>query len=135
MAGIENIRAALETALAGVSPALSTAWENSDFTPVSGTPYQACHILFSSPDNAQFGDSYQEIGYMQIDLRYPLGVGTSAINTRAQLLRSTFERGNSLVNGGVTTIIQKTPEVMPGRVEDDRWVVSVIVRFYSNIGA
>jgi hypothetical protein len=34
------IRAALESALNGMSPALSTNWENTAFVPVQGTPYQ-----------------------------------------------------------------------------------------------
>ena len=134
MTGIENIRAALETALSGMSPTLDTAWENSDFTPVTGTAYQRVHILFTSPDNTQYGDTYQETGYMQVDLMYPSGAGTSAVNARAELLRSTFTRGNSFTSSGVTTIIQKTPEVMPGRAEEDRWAVSVVIRFYANIG-
>lgn len=133
MAGIENIRAALETTLNGISPSLSTAWENSDFTPVTDTAYQRCHILFASPDNAQYGDTYQEIGYMQVDLMYPLSVGTATVNARTELLRTTFKRGYSFTSGGVTTVIQRTPEVMPGRAEEDRWVVSVVIRFYANI--
>lgn len=134
MAGIENVRAALETALNGMSPALNTVWENGDFTPTTDTAYQRVHILFASPDNAQYGDTYQEIGYMQVDLMYPLGVGTLDVNARAELLRATFTRGNSFTSSGVVTIIQKTPEVMPGRAEEDRWVVSVVIRFYANIG-
>jgi len=34
---VVSIRAALETALAAITPAMSTAYENAPFTPVNGT--------------------------------------------------------------------------------------------------
>jgi hypothetical protein len=34
----------------------------------------------------------------------------------------------------VTVNIERTPEIMPGRVEEDRFVLPVRVRFYSHIG-
>lgn len=133
MAGIASIRAALETALAGVTPPLVTVWENTSFEATADTPYQICNILFASPDNNEYGSGYQELGYMQIKLMYPLDAGTFDINARAELLRTTFARGNSFTNGGVITIIQKTPEIRPGHVEGDRWAVAVLIRFFANI--
>lgn len=133
MAGIENIRSALETALAAISPALSTAWENAPFEATAGTAYQICNIIFAEPDNDEYGSRHRELGYMQVKLMYPLDVGTSAINTRAELLRTTFTRGNSFTSSGVVTMIQRTPEIRPGQVEGDRWAVAVIIRFYANI--
>lgn len=129
MAGVVNVRAALETALNGMSPALSTAWENVSFTPVSGTPYQQVHLLCAQPDNNEHGRTHFEQGYMQVKLMYPLQIGTSTIAARAELIRSTFYRGASFVSGGVTVKITHTPEVSPGSVEGDRFALPVKVRF------
>jgi len=125
-------RAALETALNGMT-ALATAYENAPYTPIAGTPYQQVHILFADPDNLEYGRSHRELGYMQVKLMYPLQAGTATIATRAELIRTTFYRGASFTSGGVTVIVEKTPEVGSGQVEGDRWAVPVRVRFFANI--
>lgn len=131
---VVKIRAALETALNGMSPALATAWENVAYTPVTGTAYQQVHLMFAKPDNSEFGRRHQERGYMQVKLQYPPQIGTSTINARAELLRTTFYRGATFASGGVTVMISETPEVAVGSVEGDRYAVAVKVPFVSNIG-
>lgn len=131
---VVKVRAALETALSGMSPTLSTAYENVAFTPVAGTAYQQVHFLFAKPVNREYGTRHQEFGYMQVALMYPLQIGTSTIAARAELIRTTFQRGNTFVSGGVTTMITETPEVGGGGVEGDRYVVRVKIPFQSNIG-
>lgn len=131
------IRAALEVALAAMSPTLATAWENADFDPAPGTPYQQVSLLLAEPVNAEMGANanayYTEQGFLQIDLKYPLGEGPAAATTRAQLLRSTFYRGASFTASGVTAHIERTPEILPGRFEDERYVVPVRIRFYAHV--
>ena len=127
------IRAALETALNAMSPALATAWENASFTPVNGTPYQEVHILFARPGNYEFGSRHQEQGYVQVKLMYPQAVGTAVVGARAEMLRTTFKRGNTFLNGGVTTMVTGTPEVSAGRTEGDRFAVAVKIPFNANI--
>lgn len=129
MAGVVNVRAALETALNGMSPALATAWENVSFTPVAGTAYQQVNLLCAQPDNSEHGRTYFEQGYMQVKLMYPLQIGTSTVAARAELIRSTFYRGASFVSSGVTVKVTHTPEVAPGSVEGDRFALIVKVRF------
>ena len=128
-----SIRNALQTALAGISPALSTAWENQAFTPTTGTAYQIVHVLLAEPDNQTVGSEHQELGFMQIRLMYPPQVGPGDALTRAQLIRTTFYRGATFSSGGINVIISRTPEIMPGTVEDGRYQVVVKVRFYANI--
>lgn len=129
MAGIVSVRAALETALNSMSPALATAWENVSFTPVPGTPHQQVHLLCAMPDNSEHGRTHFEQGYMQVKLMYPLQIGTSTIAARAELIRSTFYRGAAFTSGGVAVRVTHTPEVSPGSVEGDRFAVPVKVRF------
>lgn len=126
-------RQALEVALAAMTPALSTAYENMPFTPVPGTPYQRATVLLAQPANPEIGDGYMDQGFMQVDLKYPLNAGPAAAEARAELTRSYFYRGRSFTASGVTTTIERTPEIMPGRVEEDRFVKSVRIRFYSHI--
>lgn len=125
------VRIALETALAAMSPALATAWENADYSPVEGTPYQAVFLLPAEPDNPEMGRLAREQGILQISLRYPLGSGPAAAQARAELIRDTFYRGGSFTASGITTTIERTPHILPGRAEEDRWVVPVRVRFYA----
>lgn len=127
------VRAALETALNAMSPALATAWENASFTPVNGTPYQAVHILFAQPSNHEFGSRHQEQGFMQVKLMYPQSVGTAVISARAEMLRTTFARGNTFLSGEVTTMVTRTAEISSGTVEGDRFAIAVRIPFNANI--
>lgn len=127
------IRTALYTALSGMSPALATVWANTDYVPTSD-PYQIVDVLFADPDNIGHSSSpYRQDGYMQVRLMYPLSAGAHTAGTRAELIRSTFARGNSYTSGTVTTRIQNTASISGGSVEDGRWAVIVKVPFFANI--
>ena len=136
---IVNVRQALELGLFAITPALDTAYENRGFTPVVGVPYQRVTLVPSMPDNSTMGDGhYQERGLLFVELHYPTppsGVGSVAAATRAELIRTTFKRGSSFTNGGVTVIIEKTPEIGQGMVLDAFWVLPVRVRFYAEVFA
>lgn len=128
------IRAALETALEGMSPAIATQWENAPYTPVVDTPYQRVNLLMNEPAAIEMsGAHHQEAGFMQVTLCYPLGTGHGAATTRAELIRQTFYRGATFTSGGVTTTIERHPEIAPALIEDDRYAVPVRVRFFANV--
>jgi hypothetical protein len=129
---VVKVRAALETAVNTMTPGLQTAYENAPFKPTIGTPYQRCNILFAEPGNQEFGANYQELGFMQLTLFYPIETGAGAANARAELIRQTFRRGNSFQNGGLSVVIDKTPEVKPGANDGSFYVLPVRVRFYAN---
>jgi len=129
-----HIGAALEAALDAISPPIDTDWENGQaFEPINGTPYQAVSVLFARPDNAEIGPQYVQRGFMQVTLMYPLNAGSGAAVARADLLRSTFRRGLSLTSGGVIVTIEKTPEIMPGFRDGDRYAVPVRVPFFAPV--
>jgi len=129
------VRSALEVAVAGMTPTLSTAYENAPFTPAVGTPFQRITVLLAQPANDEFGPIYREEGFMQVDLKYPLDAGPAAAETRAELIRSTFARGTTFTASGTKVHITKTPEIMPGRVEEDRYVKPVRIPFHAHIGS
>lgn len=131
---IAKVRAALETRLGTLTPALSTAYENAAFTPVAGTPYQRVFLLPATPDNEVLGcDYYREIGIFQVMLCYPLNGGPAAAQARAELLRTHFKRGTSVSNGGVSTIVTATPAVDRALIDGDRFCIPVSIRYRAEI--
>lgn len=130
------VRAALETALNAILPALATAWQNVKYDPVPGTPYQAVYLLPAEPENPTMGDTFhRERGIFQVSLFYPLLAGPGAAETRAELIRTAFYRGASFTSGTVTVRIDRTPEVGQGRADEDRWHVPVKIRYFAEIHA
>ena len=130
-----KIRNALETALNGMPPSLLTAWENMAFPSVpTTTPFQRVFLLFATPDDPVLGAAiHTERGIFQLNLAYPLQSGDGAARTRAELVKTVFYRGATFTSGGITVIIDRTPEVSGGYVDNDHWVVPVKIRFYANI--
>jgi len=128
------IRAALETALNAMTPALPIAWENVPYVPTTGAAYQRATLLFAQPDNATMGDDfYREQGFFQIDLCYPRDTGPLAANSRATLIRTAFARGSSFTKSGIVTTVSNTPEIRPAFIDGDFYIVPIRVRFFSNI--
>jgi len=131
------IRRALEIALDGITPSLETSWENSNFDPTGGIPYQMVNLLFAEPVNPSIGGNLSILtrhqGIFQVSLMYPLQGGTADAEERAELISATFERGASFANGGQTVVITKTPYVTPGIRDNDRWRIAIKITFYANI--
>jgi len=131
---ISSVRIALESKLNAMTPTLSTAWENVPFTPVTGTPYQRAYLMPATPANPTMGDGYyREQGIFQVSLMYPLQAGPKTAADRAELIREAFKRGTSMTSGGITTIVERTPEIGQGRVDGDRWALPVKIRWYAGI--
>lgn len=126
---LAGIRKALETQLATITPAIQTAWENVAFTPVPGTPYQSVNLLLAQPANPEMGPMYIDQGFMQVSLFYPKDNGPADAQARAELIRAAFPIGASYVASGTVVNIIATPEVAPARIDDDRYLVPVRVRF------
>ena len=125
------VRAALETALAAITPALDTAWENTTLTPVVDVPYQRVKMVFADPENAEIGATFLERGYMQVDLLYPLGAGAGPAQARVELLRAAFYRGRTLTASGQSVLIERTPSILPGFEDVGRYCVPVRIPFRS----
>lgn len=131
-----SIRRALEGALNAMAPAVATQYENTRYTPVAGTPYQACYLLPAEPGNEEIGPNYTQAGLFQINLFYPAdGSGPAAATTRAEAIRTAFYRGRSLTSGGVVVTINRTPEIAPAFADGDRLVIPVRVRFFASLTA
>ena len=129
-----TIRAALESALASIKPAIDTAWQNMPYKPVVDRHYQAVYLLPAEPNNYSMGDgSRQERGIFQVSLLYPSGQGTTGAGARAEMIAALFRRGASFTKNGITVQIERTPEIADGREDDDRWMVPVKIRWFCNL--
>ncbi len=130
---VAKIRQALENGVNAITPALETAWENVEYTPVNGTPYQRVFLLTARPDNIEYGPVYRQEGILQVNLFYPLKVGTTTAVTRAELIQTTFKRGTTFVKDTVKVVIDKTPHIKQGRRDDDRWMIPIDISFYAHL--
>ena len=128
-----KIRAALETALAAMTPALATAWENTTYAPVAGAPYQRVAMTFDVPVNAEYGAGFQQSGMFVVTLCYPQGAGPGDAATRVELLRAVFRRGAGFTSDGRVTTVARTPLILAATLEGDRYVVPVQVPFLATI--
>lgn len=131
---IPNIRNALETALASISPGIDIAHQNEAYDPQPGVPYCEAYLLVAPPSNPTMGDGfYQEQGVFQVTLQYPALVGTLDCATRAELIRALFKRGATFSDGGVAVMVDLTPEIGTGTNEADRWKQIVKIRWHADI--
>ena len=131
---LPRIKVALEKALKALDPSFSTAYENVEFTPQAGVPYQDVQIVPRAPDNQTVGDGYyREVGELQVFLSYPSNTGTSACMNKAVQIRDYFKRGNTYSNAGVDVNIMKTPSISSGNVVGDRYVQVVVISYAAGV--
>jgi hypothetical protein len=129
-----NIRRAFEKRLALMSPALPTAYENVNYTPVTGAAYQRASLLPAQPENVTLGDAYyREVGLFQVSLYYPVNVGSATAETRAESVISHFKRGTAMIEGGQTVLVTRTPTRTPAQVIDGWYVIFVSIFYRTEV--
>jgi hypothetical protein len=130
---VKEITVALLKAFTASLPVnVSGVKNNAPFEPVPGTPYEQALVLFAKPDNAVIGgDYFRENGILKIVLYYPSAKGESETAPRLDELRGAFKRGTTFVEGGSRVVIDKTPEIGRAGKIHDRWVVPVVIPWYS----
>lgn len=128
MSGTSSVRKALETRLAAMSNALPTQYQNKTFTVPDGA-YQKCSILLANPDNPEMGDYYEDNGYMQIMLFFPIGSGSGDTDAYADSVRDWFPKGLSLTDDGVNVTVYYTPTISQGVEDGDRYTMPIKIRF------
>jgi hypothetical protein len=126
------IKQAGETHLKALAPAFPTAWENVNFKPPVG-PFQVPTWLFADPDDRGGADApYLQRGIFTITLAYPTNQGGGAAEAKAKEIRQHFKKATTIVTtGGFNVIVEKEPEITGGRIEGDRYIVRVLIRFYA----
>ena len=129
---IATIRAALESRLNGISPAIATAWENADFTPTTGTPWQRVDLMVNDPvDYAVTSDVVERRGFLQVTLFYPRGVGTATVSARAEAVATRFAPVQTLTSGATNVEILSTATIHSGIVTEEWFAVPISVPWRS----
>ena len=130
-----NIRKAFEKSLVTMPQGLgaaNTAYENTTFTPKADFPHQLSRLVPLPVENPTFGDNYnREIGFYQVVLSYPKGKGVGTLATMADMVKDYFKRGTTLVEGSDKIIIDRTPQISPVYINDNRAEITIRIRYYS----
>lgn len=116
-------------------PVLSTAWENVPFTPPD-TIYQRVQFFVHPPEDPTISDMYyRERVQMQIFINGPAGVGTGDVDTRAELVRSHFNKGLTIVDSATNMRIYvlRTPQIAGSQVIKDRVIVPVLINLVGEV--
>lgn len=130
MSVLQDVRAALETRLAG-TPGLpaARAWESVHFDPpTAGTPYVRATFQPTSSRAVTVGSTplYTHSGVFLIDLLYPSGVGPQTAEGMADAIRLRFPVTVTLAQNGSQVRIRYA-ERGPGLPVDGRFLVPVTV--------
>ena len=130
-----NVRKAFEQYLVVMPQGLGqiqTAFENVTFTPKVDQPYQLSRLVPLPVENPTYGDNYnREVGFYQIVLSYPKGNGVGNITLMADKVKDYFKRGTTLVEGSDKIIIDRTPQISPVYINDNRAEITIRIRYYS----
>lgn len=105
-----DIRAALANQLKDTTGIIAIAWENTKYTPVTGTPYLVPTLMMAEPSQATLGTDglNQEMGIYQITImNYPVDKGVGAQLGMAGKLKTRFKRGTILTYNDVQVRIRK----------------------------
>lgn len=134
---VQAIRRALDERLATLSPVWPTAQENVLYTPTLGTSYQRVSLLPAQTENVEVAGGgvviAREQGVYQVSLYCRADAGAGAAATRADALRTHFQRGSVLTADSVAVLIVRTPSVSPAMYDGDWYVVPVSVPYLANI--
>jgi hypothetical protein len=130
-----TIRAALETYLATLAPALETAVQNVEFEPpAADVPYQECYLLTAPGRGVGLRQrTTLNRGIFQVNLCYPAGAGAGGAESRGKALQAHFPP-NLVIDAGDEGKIRITGQPVvgaevPGR--PGRYVVPVSIRYES----
>jgi hypothetical protein len=130
---LPDLKKALNTKLASLSPSIATQWQNMQYDPVEGTPWQRATVR-SNPNHPlgiTEGSGRRWTGEFYIVLFYPRGKGSGAADARAQALMNHFTRGLNLVTTTMTVVILE-PFVMTAVDEPNWFRLPVQIPFFAN---
>lgn len=108
-----RIRAALDTRLLLLADSPPVAWQGEAFSPVPGQAYLEAWLLPARNRSLDIAhDDTSHTGIFQVNLCYPDGAGTVAVEAAGQQLQALFPpAGPPLVFEGVTTRITRKPDI------------------------
>lgn len=113
-----------------LSPAMSVAWPNVDFTPPAAGYLRAQHFP-NTTNQVNLGDTgkNRHIGLFQVDVFWPVGTGEIAPKERAALVAAHFKRGTQITQDNlIIRVIQ--PPTVSGAITGDAFVqIPVFIQY------
>lgn len=129
------IAKSFENRLQLIDATMKTAYENVAFTmPDDETPFQIVVWTFATENPAMGDGMFRIVAEAEVTLAYPGDTGKAAAFARAGQIRAVFKRGLPLTAEGVTSIVQRTPEIKKAWPKDGRYFLPVSIRLFANIG-
>jgi hypothetical protein len=125
---VQTVKKAARLHLAALSPELPTAYEAYPFDAPSSELYQRTQFVVTTPDDPVIGDRYyRERVEFQVFVVGPAGVGTSKVDTRAELIRNHFYKGLTLIQDGMRIYVLRTPQIAGTTVVQDKVIIPVLI--------
>lgn len=120
----------LATWAAARSPALSVAYENQPFTPVTGTTYLRATCLPAATDSQDLEGAHRVyLGVFQVSVYAPLNTGPGAAAGIADELAALFVNNARLTVSGLIVQQFSPAAVAPAIPLEDRYVIPVSFRY------
>lgn len=127
MAEILDTKRVAERLLSNVSPVLPTAFEGVSFNPPS-TMYQSCFLKINPPTDPTWPAGYhRENAVFTVFVLDIKGQGTATALARAELIRDTFYKGRTFIEGTTRIHILETAQITGSAVLNDRIVVPILI--------
>lgn len=112
---------------------LPVALENVPYSSENGAPYIAVFNLPAPVIESTLGAGGCELhsGLLQLNLNYPQDTGTTAIKTKANVIRVWFKNGATFTAGGISARIKNTS--IAQIIVDGGWcTLPVTVEYYAH---
>lgn len=110
------------------------AWENRSFTPTVGTPWMRATILPAETTQTIIGINglNKLMGIYQVDLFYPVGVGSGTARSKSDDVITHFKRGTTATYSGVKVSIRRAwrGTALP---EDDWYHIPINIEWYAYV--
>lgn len=127
----DDIRAALEVKLNGVSDLPEVAWENLTYTPTTGTSFVKPRLVPTVREPAVRGLNPQIYyqGIFRVDCFVPEGLGPAAADDLADKIIDAFEATTDVTNGS-TIVSIRYAEREQGMPDGSFFMVPVNISWY-----
>jgi len=127
----DNIRAALEVKLSGISGLPEVAWENLTYSPTTGTPFVKPRLVPTVREPAVRGLNPQIYyqGIFRVDCFVPEGLGPAAADDLADKIIDAFEATTDVTNGS-TIVSIRSAEREQGMPDGSFFMVPVNISWY-----
>ena len=130
---IKEIKKVMETHLLSITPSVPTGFEGVDFNPPAGM-YQFCQLVVRSPEDPTLGKGYyRERAQFQMFVSIPQGKGTGEALSRAELIRSNFQKGTTFTENGVVISILETPHIGSTSIVANRIMIPIFVNLIGEV--